>query len=132
VPIACPGGVALPSGDSISCRRKPITPEEFSQHQLAHPAGLEWFDAQEVHGPLLCRAVSADDAFWPLGASCRRSVREFIKKQSSRAGSRQDAFCVCDELRIDSRVRVTDRTKEVIELQIGSRLTREPCDRVTD
>jgi hypothetical protein len=131
VAIACPGVVSLPGGASISCRRQPITPEEFAKHCLAHPHGLEWLDADQVQGPLLCRPVRADDAFWPLGASCRRLVREFLKKQSRGTHKRPEAFCICDELgilyvaplRIDARVRVTERTREVMVLETCHSLT---------
>jgi len=125
VPLGCPGVASLPGGARISCRRQPITPEEFAEHCRVHPQGREWLDAEQVRGPLLCRPVRADDAFWPLGASCRRSVREFLKKQHRTAGNRQETFCICDELgvifvaplRIDSRVRVTPGTREVMVLE---------------
>ena len=117
----------MPGGVCISCTRRAISADEFARHRQAHRAGVEWLDAAQIRGPLVCRPLRADDMFWPLGAACRRGAAEFLKKQSLPAHERGQAFCVCDDLgivyvsplRIDARVRVTPATTEIIELGLA-------------
>ena len=136
ISLAVPGTTVLPEGGNISCRLDTFDPAAFAEHLRAsrrnsrgEPATenfdryVEWLDADQVHGPLLLRPRRDGDAFEPLGGPGGKSVGDFLTDLKLPRPLRRKVLCLCDELgivclwplRIDQRVRVTERTAAGLE-----------------
>ncbi len=137
ISLAVPGTTVLPEGGNISCRLDTFDPAAFAEHLRAsrrnsrgEPATenfdryVEWLDADQVHGPLLLRPRRDGDAFEPLGGPGGKSVGDFLTDLKLPRPLRRKVLCLCDELgivclwplRIDQRVRVTERTARVLRI----------------
>ena len=137
ITLALPGTTALPEGGSISCRLDTFDPAAFAEHlrssrQNSRPesAGedfdrhVEWFDADQLRGPLLLRPRRDGDTFEPLGCSGSKSVSDFLTDLKLPHRLRRKVLCLCDELgvvclwplRIDQRIRITDQTSRVLRI----------------
>ena len=137
IALALPGTTALPEGRSISCRLETFDPTAFAEHLRASRRGsppesiaenfdrhVEWLDADQLRGPLLLRPRRDGDAFEPLGCPGGKSVSDFLTDLKLPHPLRRKVLCLCDELgivclwplRIDQRIRVTNRTVRVLRI----------------
>ena len=129
VVLPCPGITLLPGGGEIALSVEPVDTDALADHLRRRSSGsrspgTELIDADAIEGPLLCRTRRDGDAFRPLGAPGRQSVSDFLTNAKCPPPQRAAIQCICDDvgivylapLRIDDRVKVTDRTRRVIRL----------------
>jgi len=126
IALALPGRTELPDGRQIECRRVPFDRRSFADHRDRPRPGREWLDADQLRGPLICRTRRDGDVFWPLGAPGRQNVGDFLTNAKLPPARRERVRCICDELgivylaplRIDQRVRITERTRDVLQITV--------------
>jgi tRNA(Ile)-lysidine synthase len=138
-PTAVPAEIALHIGTPalLEVASMELTVEEIHPdaaqieqhiHELANrpPASLvEWIDADEVHPPLLARLRRPGDRFLPLGMGGMKKIADFMIDEKIAVDDRDRTVLVCDRLgpiwvvpwRICHRVRLTERTKRVLQLR---------------
>jgi len=125
VVLECPGATMLRGGrEQVVCELASFDEKRFRDHCSAHPPGVEWLDADQVRGRLVCRPRRRADAFVPLGAPGRQSVSDFLTNCKLPRRARERVRCLCDELgivyvaplRIDDRVKITPSTRRVLQI----------------
>lgn len=124
-PIHGPGSVHLESTNQI------ITIEEIEREidPRSDISGLTAFmDADKIHYPLRIRNFRPGDRFIPLGMKGQKKIKDFfidrkvptsIRVTTPILFGRDDVLWVCG-FRIDERVKITEGTKRVLKVTIGS------------
>jgi len=126
VSLKYPGTTELLDGRRVLCNSEPLDEKAFADHCRTRPPGVELFDADQVQGALVCRPRRDCDVFVPLGAPGRQTVSDFLTNAKVPPAERDRVLCICDELgivylaplRIDHRVRVTERTRRVLRIEL--------------
>lgn len=117
-----PGGYAVPEFQAE------ITIRERSVREVRIPGADPWtalLDAQAVLWPLKVRTFRAGDRFRPLGGPGSKKLQDFFTDAKVPRTTRPRVPLVCDRekicwvvgYRMDDRVKVSDRTRTVLEIQ---------------
>ncbi len=115
---------ALCAGGEIHCDSAAFDAERFAEHCRNRPGGVELIDADKLTLPLTIRRRSDGDRFNPLGLGGTQSVSDFLTNSKLTRTDRESVRCICDSkgivylapLRIDERVKVSDKTKHVLRI----------------
>jgi len=105
----------------IQCRV--ISPTGF---QPGHDSGTAWLDYDKLDLPLILRKWEKGDYFYPLGMDHAKKVSDFfIDRKVNRIDKERVWILASGEqivwivgLRIDQRFRVTEETREVLEIRV--------------
>ncbi|NNE07344.1 MAG: tRNA lysidine(34) synthetase TilS [Gemmatimonadetes bacterium] len=122
--LAVPGRLALDSGAIVETSR----PETRPEHLTGRPHSLDeaWMDADLVKEPLHVRVWREGDRFHPLGAPGNRKLQDlFVDRKIPRTVRGRVPLVEDAEgivwvagVEIADRVRVTERTRAIIEVAI--------------
>ncbi|MHC4216234.1 MAG: tRNA lysidine(34) synthetase TilS, partial [Planctomycetota bacterium] len=101
---------------------------DFEQFKQSKDAFVEWFDFEKVTEPLIVRTRMTGDRFWPLGHAAEKKVGKFLTAAKIRQEIRQKSLVVADAekiiwlwpVRISDQVKVTTKTKKILQLRIRS------------
>ncbi len=115
---------ALCAGGEIHCDSATFDADQFAEHCTNRPGGVELIDADKVTLPLTVRHRRDGDRFNPLGLGGTQSVSDFLTNSKLTRADRESVRCICDSkgivylapLRIDERVKVTDKTKRILRI----------------
>lgn len=89
---------------------------------------VEWFDFDKLQLPLMIRHRLTGDKFIPLGLSAGKKVGKFLTLAKIPSKTRRELLIIADRqkiiwlcpLRICDPAKVTDRTSNILQLQIRS------------
>jgi tRNA(Ile)-lysidine synthase len=125
--VPVPGQAPLPGRrEEIVCRLEDFQPSMQAEEQHRAEPSIERLDFEEVRPPLVVRAPAEGDRFHPIGAPGSKKVADFFVDQNVPRSERREALLLCDELgpvwlighRLDDRVKLTDRTRRVLRLEV--------------
>ena len=138
VTLPLDGEVDIGEGKTIACsldmqaRITYLLPRLRGQQRVADkaskPPGEEFIDADKVEGELICMGRQPGDRFRPLGCHGSQTVSDFLTNSKSSIRQRESVRCICDSkgivylapLRIDERVKVTEKTKRILFIDASS------------
>ncbi len=115
---------ALCAGGEIHCDSAAFDAEQLAEHCKNRPEGVELVDADKLTLPLTVRRRCDGDRFIPLGLGGTQSVSDFLTNSKLTRTDRDSVRCICDSkgivylapLRIDERVKVTDKTNRILRI----------------
>jgi len=89
-------------------------------------------DRDSIVGDLRIRSRRAGDQFWPLGASGRRKLKEYLIDRKIPRGERDKIPILCDSEKIlwvggcmpDHRVRIVESTENVLSVRLEVRCSK--------
>ena len=110
------------------------TAEAIAAWRNAKPPNQEWLDRDQVHPPLIVRALRPGERFWPLGAPGSKRIADFLSDEKISASKREQVAVLCDQLgpiwvipfRIDERVKLTRATRRILKLTMQPMPPVEP------
>ncbi len=128
--LTVPGDVKLPDGRVLSARVRPLEAGARPPREGDPASTTEWADFDALGRPeaLTVRSRRAGDEFRPLGALGRRTVKRFLIDTKVAKAERARVPVVATPggrivwlapLRLDERARLTDSTREVLELALA-------------
>jgi tRNA(Ile)-lysidine synthase len=87
---------------------------------------VEWFDANKVKPPITVRFRQKGDRFWPLGLADKKKTGKFLTDTKVPQQIRRKTLIIADSekiiwlwpVRISEQVKITDKTQEILRLQI--------------
>ena len=87
---------------------------------------IEYIDADKISGQLFIRNWSSGDNFIPLGMKGRKKISDFLTDIKLPFSEKKNVKVLCDEEkiiyvfghRIDDRVKITDKTKNIFKIEI--------------
>lgn len=111
--------------DTYKLSLKTIPVEKFSLDKSSHVAQL---DIKELQFPLLLRKWKKGDYFYPLGMRKKKKLARFFIDQKLSQTEKEKVWVLESHkrivwiigLRIDDRFKVTEATKEVLQLSLSS------------
>jgi tRNA(Ile)-lysidine synthase len=100
--------------------------DEFEKFKIRKSDFVEWFDYDELTLPLTIRFRSDGDRFVPLGMNNEKKVGQLLTDAQVPQDIRDKVLIINDArkiiwvwpIRISEQVKVTDRTKELLQLNI--------------
>ena len=119
--------------NEISCElkitKKKFDREEFGMFRKTKTKYQEMIDADKIVGELNVRFALQGERFHPLGSPGHKKIGDFLTDVKAGVSARP-ALVVADEQsvvwlvgwRIDERVKITDKTKNVLILEIIGRM----------
>ncbi len=126
MPIPVPGQAALPGNRALHTRILPGGTNELRSFLKTKSASAEMLDADRVSLPIAARGLRAGDAFRPLGSPGSKKVADLLSSEKVPRQERPRIPIVCDRegiiwvagLRIADRVKVTPKTRRLLELAL--------------
>lgn len=114
------GKLAIP-GFSLTWRTRTFQPGET----VPSDANLAWLDTRHIEYPLQLRRFKTGDYFYPLGMPAKKKLARFMTDIRMNRFEKEEAWLVESDRRItwlagkriDHRFRVTENTKEILELK---------------
>lgn len=108
---------------SVFLNRADIDIDTFMESKDAY---VEWFDADEIVGPVEIRGRRDGDCFRPIGASGEKKVARFLIDAQLDPAEKQRAFFIKDAekilwvapVRMCERAKVTPQTRKILEIRI--------------
>ncbi len=102
--------------------------EKFKKNKTAD---IEWFDFDKIAPPIIIRRKTNGDKFRPLGLPAEKKVGKFLTDQKIPQDTRQKILIVSDRqkiiwvwpVRISELVKVTGKTKKILQVQITKEQT---------
>ena len=107
---------------------------EMSKEALRDkPSMTERLDADCIEGPLTARPLKPGDRFWPIGLGTEKKAARFMIDAKTTLHTKKNAFVITDSkkiiwlcpLRLDDRVKVTAKTKTILEVELKNVLKYE-------
>lgn len=121
------GRTALPRGRrELLIEVMANRPGLLEEFKATRRPGDELIDLDRVRPPLVVRARRPGDRFWPLGATGTKKVGDFLSDHKVSRADRDAVLLLCDQLgpiwvmplRIDDRVRISERSMNIARLRI--------------
>jgi tRNA(Ile)-lysidine synthase len=108
-----------------SCIKK-YDAKSLKKFKVEKDNSIEWFDYDKLIPPLTIRFRRDGDRFTPLGMKAEKKIADFLSDAQVPHDIRSEVLIVSDAekilwiqpIRLSDRVKVTDSTKRIIEIQI--------------
>jgi tRNA(Ile)-lysidine synthase len=105
-----------------------VDKKKFEKFKQEKSKFIEWFDLDKINLPLVVRFRLTGDKFWPLGLAREKRVSKFLTAARAPEEIRKKVLIIADSekiiwvwpVRISERVKVTETTRKVLQLQVNS------------
>ncbi len=126
--VHCPGETILPPpiGMELAIDVRAVDADTVAELRQKQSNFEEWLDYDSLRLPLIVRGRRDGDRFHPLGAPGAKSLSDFFIGEKIEPELRARTGVLCDQtgpiwvmpLRIDDRVKLTDRSRRALRLRL--------------